>query len=264
MKRLPCFPIIAFFMLALFAACDKNEITYSDYQLVSPNDAFLKVNFNIAYYNNPSFFIKVNGDRVSPSIATRYPFPGGGYNTLGDSRADYLRFTPGELQLSVILPKKGTTTDSLEVFKTNVSLQAGKNYTLHLTDTAANIKSLLTEDNVSVPDSGFARYRFVNLMPNVPSIDLYYGASATDHTVDTLIAGGISYLTSTGDIRLSSGLSKTWKIRPAGLAKTATPIAHYTSASTFSNSRAYTIFATGYNGKTSTVQRPYVSFFLVK
>jgi hypothetical protein len=170
MREIIFAPFIAFLLLVLFTGCEKNEIVYSDYKLVSPNDAFLKINFNIAYYNNPSFFIKVNGARVSPLINTRYPFPGGGYNTLGDSRADYLKVSPGDLQLSVVLPKKGTAVDSLEIFKTSINLASGKNYTLHLADTA-NIKSLLTEDNVSVPDSGFARYRFVNLMPNVPSID---------------------------------------------------------------------------------------------
>lgn len=250
--------------MLIVAGCEKKDVSYSDYSLLSPNDALLKVNFNIAYHNNPSFFFKVNGARISPLIATRYPFPGGGYNTLGDSRADYLRVNSGEVQFSVVLPKKGTTLDSLEIFQTKLNLLAGNSYTLHLTDTATNIKSLLLQENVTRPDSGYARYRFVNLMPNVPSIDLYYGASATDHTVDTLIARGVSYLTHTADTLLRSGLSKTWKIRPAGAAKTVAPIASYTSANTFLNSRAYTIFATGYSGKTTTVHRPYVSFFLVK
>ncbi|MGV3508505.1 MAG: DUF4397 domain-containing protein [Sphingobacteriaceae bacterium] len=256
---------ILFTTIVLISGCSKNEINYGEFTKVGSDVALLKVNFNISYYNNPAFHLKVNGARVSPLINTRYPFPGGGYNTLGDSRADYLSLSPGNIELSVVIPKKGTGVDSLEVYKTNLDLAAGKKYTLHLTDTAANIKRFLTEDDVAVPDSGFARYRFVNIMPNVPAVDLYYGASATNITADTLIAGNVAYLTSSPIITLKSGLARTWKVRPAGAAiSNATVLAYYTSSSTFTNTRVYTIYASGFSGKTNAPQKPYVSFFLVK
>ncbi|WP_240755237.1 DUF4397 domain-containing protein [Pedobacter sp. SYP-B3415] len=191
-------------------------------------------------------------------LTARYPYPGGGYNTLGDSRADYLRATPGKQEVSISIPKRGTLTDSVVLYKTEITTEPGKAYTLHLTDTAANTKSFLTQDDHSIPDSGFVRFRFVNLMPNVPAVDLYYGG--------VLVVGNISYL-SASDYFLRPILTTAavaWTIRPTGSAPTSTALATYTSANTFLNRRSYTVFATGYSGRTDAVRRPYVSFFLIK
>jgi hypothetical protein len=135
----------------------------------------------------------------------------------------------------------------------------------HITDTAATTQTFLTEESFVRPDTALARYRFVNLMPNVPAVDLYYGVSATDQSLDTLIVGNVSYLSVSNEIKLKSAQAKTWKIRPAGAAISAANIlGSYTSSSTFLNQRVYTIFASGYAGKTTTVQKPYVSFFLIR
>jgi hypothetical protein len=154
------------------------------------------------------------------------------------------------------------------LYNTTLNLEAGKKYSLHIADTAATTKSFLTEENFAMPDSGFARHRFVNLMPNVPSIDLYYGpATATvgDQTLDTLKASNIGFMQISPEFLIKQQTAKTWKIRPAGAPKTAaTIIASYLSASTLVERRVLTVFATGYNGKTTTAQKPYLSFYLVR
>ncbi|MET1057234.1 MAG: DUF4397 domain-containing protein [Pedobacter sp.] len=246
--------------------CGKNVLDYGDTAKLTSDQALLKINYVSMYANNRIVFLKINDKRVSSLLTARTPFPGGGYNTGGSSSPDFLAVEPGNLKLSVILPfKKDTGLDSVELYSTTVQVAAGKNYVAHVTDTAANTKTFLTEERLVRPDTSFSRYRFVNLMPNVSAVDLYYGTSATDQTKDSLIAGNVKYLSTTDEILLKSVQAKTWKIRSAGAAVTAaTILANYTSSSTFLNQRVYTIFASGYSGKTSTVQRPYVAFFLIR
>lgn len=254
--------IILFFVLG----CDRHEINYGDTEYVSADDAIVKINYASLYADNRYVFIKFNGKRVTPLIRGRQPFPGGGYNTGGDVRADFLSISPGDVRVDVTLPHKlDDGLDSTILYTTNVKLEAGKRYTIHITDTAAFTKSVMTEEDFSKPDSGYARYRFINLMPNVPAIDLYYGQSNTTTIADKKIASNIKYLESSDYITLNRAATRTWKIRPAGAAvTTATVLANYTSASTLLNQRTYTIFALGYNGIKVAPRMPYVSFFHVR
>lgn len=246
--------------VALFNGCKKNAINYSDFDYVDENSALIKINYNVAFRANPFVQVKVNGTRVSgTNIQTRYPFPGGGFNTLGGNTGDYLPITPGNTEISISIPKRGTNIDSVEIYKTTMSTVARKNYTLHVADTI-NTKSLLVEEDRSLPDSGFVKYRFVNLMPNVPAVDLYIGA--------VKVASNVAYMAIGDKFELpvsQANVSTVWAIRPAGALPTSTALATYTSASTLLNRRIYTVFATGYSGMTSTdVRRPFVAFYYVR
>jgi hypothetical protein len=253
-------------LVTAMIGCTKNVIEYGEAGKISAEQPRLKINYVSMYANNRSVYFKINDKRVSYVMTARTPFPGGGYNTGGSSAPDYLAVDAGTIKLSVFLPRKiDDGTDSLELYSTTLQIAAGRSYVAHITDTAAATKTYLTEENLVRPDTSISRYRFVNLMPNVTTVDLYHGISATDHTKDTLIAGNVPYLNMTKEITLKSLQTRTWKIRTAGAAlTTATVLASYTSASTFLNQRVYTIFASGYSGKTTTVQRPYVAFFLIK
>jgi len=246
---------LALGVIAFAISCGKNEINYGDFTVLKDDQAMLKVNYNIAYSADPNVQININGQRVSTLIKTRYPYPGGGYGTLGDSRPDYLVINPGTSEVSISIPKKGTSIDSVVLYKTSVSAEAGKAYTLHLTDTATNTKSLFAFDNFALPDSGMVKYKFVNLMPNVPAVDLYYGT--------TLVCSNVGYLKeSEYFIRpVLTGTALAWTVRAAG---GTTAIATYTSASTMLNRRIYTAFATGYTGRTDAVRKPYLGFFLTR
>lgn len=260
--------LIISFCVSLFAiaACDRNEINYGDTEYVSATDAVVKLNYASLYPDNRYVFIKFNGKRVTPLIRGRQPFPGGGYNTYGDVRADFLSIKPGDVKVDVVLPhSKDDGLDSLTLYSTNVRLEAGKRYTIHIADTGKLTRSVMTEEDFSMPDSGYARYRFINLMPNVPEVDLYYGQNATTVTADKLVASGIKYLESSDYITLNRASGRTWKIRPAGAAvSNATVLASYTSASTLLNQRTYTIYALGYNGVKVAPTMPYVSFFHIR
>jgi len=254
---------LAAVLIITVIACDKNEINYGEFDKLTDNQSLIKFNFNAAYRANPSYQIKINGSRVSQLITARYPFPGGGYNTGGDSRPDFLAVNPGNVEVSFTIPKKGTNIDSVELFKTTVAAVAGKKYTLHVSDTTggtATTKSLLLEDDFIVPDTGFCKFKFVHLMPNVGAVDLYNGS--------TVVATNISYLTASSYFSIPTGIptSTVWTLRAAGSLPTSTAIVTYTSASTILNQRIYTIFGTGYSGiaGTTDVRRLFLSFFLVR
>lgn len=261
------FIIFSFFTLLLFVfGCSRNEIDYGDIQVVSPEDAIVKINYASLYSDNRQVFIKFNGSRVTPLIYGRQPFPGGGYNTYGDVRADFLVVKPGDLHMSVVLPHKiDDGLDSLELYSADFKTEAGKRYTIHIADTAQFTRSLMSEEDFSMPDSGYARYRIINMMPNVPAIDLYYGQDAASTLADSLVAANVKYMEFSDYFTINRASTRTWKIRPAGAARTsATVLASYTSTNTLQNQRTYTVFALGYNGITAAPRKPYLSFFNIR
>jgi len=266
--------IIALFTLVaglIIAGCTKNILNYGDIDKLSADKALLKINYGSQYANNRSVFIKINDQRVSSLITGRTPYPGGGYNTGGGNTADFLQVVAGDVKISIVQPKKiNDGTDSIVLYSTTLNLAAGKYYTAHITDTAATTKTVLTEENFAMPDSLVSRFHFINLMPNVPAIDLYYGSAlitAVDQSTDSLLVGNIAYLQNSPDFTLRiNGANKIFKIRPAGAAKNAaTLLATYTTTSVPNSRRSFAAFATGYSGKVSpSTQRPYISFFLIR
>jgi len=236
--------------------CKKEAEKIADFTLVPTSQALLKINYNSAYNLNPSVQLKVNDTRVSGLITARTPFPGGGFNTNGDNRPDYLPVTPGSVKLGVSIPKKDTPTDSIGLFTTSFNLEANKNYTAHITDTGANTKIVLLTDDISMPDTGSSRYKFVHLMPNTTALDLYHGT--------TLVASNIPYLSSIVFTRPTFGASQVWTVREAGTGVGGPVISTYTSGNTVLIQRGYTVFAIGYKGATDNTRKPYVSFLLNK
>lgn len=249
--------ITCLLFVAILSGCSKKDIKYGDFELVNSTQSFLKINFASAYSANPNVQFSVNGVRVSNLLTARTPFPGGGYNTGGGSTPDYLAVKPGSLTFSISIPQKNTNIDSVVLYSTAVNVTAGEYNTLHIADTSTSTQSVLIPDNRMSPDSGYAKFRFINLMPNVPAIDLYYGT--------TVVASNIAYKVVSDYFTIAvPATALAWSVRPAGAAPSSTALATYTSASTTTNGRSYTAFAMGYSGQTSTARKPYISFFLIK
>jgi hypothetical protein len=237
----------------LAAACEKNELKTPAVQPVT-DKAQVKVIFFSAYKANPLYQININDARVSNALggtSNPSPFPGGGLNTGGGSSADYLALTPGSNKVSIAIPKIGTNTDSVPLASTTVSLESGKKYSLYFTDTAANATSLLVEDSLKIPDSGFARYKFINLMPNQPALDLYIGT--------TKVASNIGYKQVSPSFVLPTNLTGfTWAIKKAGDAANVGTYAG--AASSVANQRVFSVIARGYSGiPTTDFRKPTVS-----
>ena len=85
-------------LILLVSGCEKNVIAYGESSLVGADQALLKVNYASLYALNPGVQILINDKRVSPLLFGRTPFPGGGYNTNGDARPDYLAVPQGEIK----------------------------------------------------------------------------------------------------------------------------------------------------------------------
>lgn len=230
--------------IIMFSSCEKNTFRTSNYFDVN-DQAQVKVNFFSMYRALPPYQIKINDVRVSNNLSISpnpTPFPGGGLNTGGLSTADYLAIAPGVTKFDITLPKIGTSDDSVQLATFSPTLDAGKKYSLYYADTAAKMVTLLVPDTLARPDSGYAKYKFVNLMPDLPALDLYIGT--------TKVASNIAYKeTSPSFLVATDFASTTWAIRTVG--GTANLIT-YASASSLSNQRVYTVIARGYNSITAT------------
>lgn len=241
--------------LAALAGCEKYENYEAPFQTAQADKARLKVVYASAYATNPAVQLSIDDVRVSGLITGRTPFPGGGYNTTGSNFPDYLIVEPGTRKFSIAIPKVGTNVDSVLLYTTQVTVAGRVNQTLHVMDTFTKTKSLLVQDNISSPGKNMSRYRFVNLMPNAPLVDLYYGT--------VRVATGVAYNTPGVEFTLPTpATALAWTIRETGTLPTSTAMATYSSASTSTSDRVYTAFAMGYKGSAATNTRPYISFSL--
>jgi hypothetical protein len=246
MKKLFFLSITFATITILMVGCDKNGLTFSDYQTVGSDKAQLKVNFFSMYRALPPYQIKLNNARVSNSLlnnANPTPFPGGGLNTGGGNYPDYLAVNSGNNSIAISIPKAGTNTDSIVLGSATGNLTAGKKYSLYFADTGVNMTTVLVEDSLPAPDSGFTKFRFVNLIPDMAAVDLYLGT--------VKVASNIPYKgVSPSFVIPTNNASTTWALRTVGGAVNLTPT--YASASTLGNQRVFTIIARGYNSVTST------------
>lgn len=256
----------------LYACTKKDGVTNQPYTAygVSSTQGQLKINLAFAYtIDYATIMIRVNGNIVSNALQSRTPFPGGGYNTRGQNFALYLSVPQGSNTVSVVLPKVGTNTDSVVLYTTTVTIPDSNPYTLHITDTLVNAttnntKNVLVKNVVNDMDTGWCRFKFVNLIPNASAVDLYLNG--------VLIKSNLAYLTPTDTFSVRTGVNApgylstgitTWAVRPAGAAATSTAIASYASANGLQSQMVLTIFSMGYSGATGT-RLPYLAFTLDK
>ncbi len=238
--------------LLLFSSCEKNVLNTTEVNQLTSQEAQVKVVFTTAYRSNPSYYIYINAQRsssiIGPTSTTApnvTPFPGGGLNTGGGSTADYLRIPSGQSTVSVAVPKKGTIEDSLQLATSQYTYEAGKKYTLYFADTSTNIASVLVVDSLNAPDSGYTKFKFVNLMPDViAGLDLYIGT--------VKVASAIPYKGASPSFTVPTNNTSTiWSVRPAGAASTTTALTTYSNASALANQRILTVIARGYNAITT-------------
>jgi hypothetical protein len=258
MKRYQFAIFSALLAIIVMAGCKKNTLKSSPFDY-SDGQSLFKINYSMPYNKNPAVQLKIDGVRQSNLLTYSTPFPGGGLNTGGSNWADYLSVAPGSHSLSIAIPKTGSDADSVELYKTTFTVEADKYMTLHMTDTAANTTSVMTTDESNKPDSGFTKYRFVNLIPG-SAIDLYFGT--------VKVASNIAYKAASDTFSIAAGTTLQWFIRQAG---TTVNLAQYplTNLTTYviPNQRVFTVYARGYLGFAITsadIRRPMVSFLFNK
>ncbi|MCX6205518.1 MAG: hypothetical protein NTZ19_04610 [Bacteroidetes bacterium] len=264
--------LLGILAVVLVYACSKDSgVTNQPYQTydVPYSQGQLKINLGFAYtINYNTLLLKINDSVVSNSLTTRNPFPGGGYNTGGSNFALYLSVKQGDNNVSVVIPKFGTAIDSVVLYKTKINIPDNRNYTLHIADTMIdastnNTKSLLVKNLINDMDTGWCRFKFVNMIPNLPAVDLYLNG--------VLIKSAIPFMNATDSFSVRTGVyqpgytgaTTTWAVRPAGALATSTATASYASANGLQSQKVMTIFTMGYAGMTGT-RLPFVCFTLDK
>lgn len=230
----------------LITACNKPDVVTE--MNVAGTGAL--TNFKIvhasAYATNYTVQLKVNDERISNNITYSTPFPGGGLNTGGGAAPLYLSIKPGKTKISMSVPKSGTNVDSISLYNGTLDLAADIYYTTYIADTGINTLLLMFGENRAMPANGTSRFKFINLIPNLPAADLYYGT--------TKVASNIQYGFGSGDFIQNKNDTTHWTIRAAGALPTSAAIAAYPALSaapqTIPNQRIFTVYSRGYVGAT--------------
>lgn len=231
----------------VLSACDKDEVVTQLGVTYGGGNTNLKIVYASAYAVNYSVHLKVNDVRVSGTMTYSTPFPGGGLNTGGSNMPWYLSTAPGDSKITMAVPKAGTNVDSISLFTgTATGLAAGKYYTAWLADTLNKTILKLVEENTATPADGTSRFKFINLIPNLPSADLYWGT--------TKVASSVAYSGLSPEFLRNKNDTGRWYIRPAGALPTTTALAVYPATSaapqTIPNQRIMTVYSRGYVGST--------------
>jgi hypothetical protein len=238
------------------SACKKN--TYTETERTSPDGkALIKFGLFSMYTVSTPLTIYQNDIKLSAAIPSPYGYPGGGFNTGGNSYADYLGIDPGSVKFNITSVYPNTNYVQRQIFDTTYSLVADKKYTMLLADTLESTASVLLEDNFpSKLDSGYAFFRITNLIPNSGSLDFYKN--------DSLIARNVAYKATTDLIRLPASLVDSFAIRQAGSpgGPASTAIVFYRLA-TNTNKRIYTMVSRGYLSA-ATPRNPTISLIINK
>ena len=247
------------FLTSLIAAfvlfsCKKNSYNLVD-RTTTEGAAQVKLGYFSAYTVLPNTILYINDKPVSNTLAAPISFPGGGFNMGGSSNGDYLLVSPGSVKIQGFTPVPGTGNIASKLFEFTETFNVSTSYTYFITDTGANTKGFSIEDSKAAPDSGFARIKFVNAMPNT-AVDLYKGAN---NGVATLFQTNIAFKGVTPVFDLPVPVSDSFFIRPAGSLATTIPIARRAWAANLTTKRIYTMLARGYNGATATNLAPQLS-----
>lgn len=241
----------------VLGACNKKDIvTYLDKTDVPGSvNTSVKVVHASAYTTNYTVQLKINGERVSNNITYSTPFPGGGLNTGGSNVPWYMSILPGESKITMSVPKVGTNLDSILLYTGYAYMQTGLTYTVFLSDTGNNARLTKITENTDMPADGTSRFKFINLIPNLPAADLYAGTNK--------VASNIAY----GDVSPVFFLNKNdtthWFLRAAGSLPTSAAITAYPATTaapqTIPNQRIFTVYSRGYTGFTTGNRAPAIS-----
>lgn len=266
-NKINLFFISASSLLLTLVSCEKNDLRLQETADPSTG-AYFKLGWFSPAVNTQGIQLKINNQRLSNQLGYGFtgtsnyamPFPGGGLNTGGNNKSDYLSVPVGDLEVVLSVPKKGTNEDSIVVLKTNVNVELGKSYTMMVTDSFPNAQSYFLNDNATYADSGSIKLKFTNAIPNVGG-NLDFLRSNKTTGINQVVAPDVAFKAATDYLVLPyiTG-ADTIKIRKTG---TTTILGFYTTSS-IQNRRAYTVVARGYAGTTVTRLKPEVSIIYNK
>ncbi len=254
-------------IFTILIGCKKNELRMTDVK--DPSDGgFFKLGWFSPAITTQGVQLKINGQRMSGllglgagfSSTTQYamPYPGGGLNTGGNNKNDYLSVPIGNIEVAVTIPKVGTSTDSIVVMAPKtIPIELGKFYTYIVTDSFPAATSYILSDDAMYADSGYVKLKITNAIPNAGPLDFLM---TNTRVTDTLVASNIDYKGASAFITLPfTPGAVTFKMRKTG---TTTIInASPYSTTSIANKRVFTLVARGYVGATGTRAPTYSYIF---
>ena len=145
--------------------------------------------------------------------------------------SDYLQIPAGDHNVKVYAT--GTTADP--VIDADVTVAAGKAYTVAATGALADITAQVLEDEPA-PIASAAKVRVVHFSADAPAVDIATAGSG----VDEAVVKALAYPDATGYLELPGG-TYDLEVRLAGETTVALPLADVT----IEDGRAYSVFAVG-------------------
>lgn len=240
------YTFLAIIILGL-TACEKNKLA-EKVEIDPSGTASVKLGYFSQYIaaNNVGVQAKFDNERVTNTFTSPTPYPGGGFNTGGNSFADYLSIAAGTRNLIISIPKAGSSSDSVVRFNGPVNLTPDVRQTVMLTDTGANTAATVVIDDITTPmGNSVARAKFFNGMPGT-TLDFYIRSS------QGIFIGpkNIAYKSVSSYFDFPAGLSNdTLDVVNAGTTYTTTtvPLARYVwLQANIIPTRVYTILSAGY------------------
>ena len=131
----------------------------------------------------------------------------------------------------------GTATN---VINADLTLVAGKNYSVFAVDSLSSIEPLVLEDDLTAPAAGKAHVRFVHLSPDAPAVDVAV-------TGGPIVFANVAFKGHQGFAPVDAG-TYDLEVRVAGSASVALPL----PGTTFEAGKIYTVFARGFLGGLAT------------
>ncbi|MBN9298307.1 MAG: DUF4397 domain-containing protein [Filimonas sp.] len=258
-------------------SCKKNEFRTNEY-LDATGLAQIKVVCFSPDSANPSVQIYINDERVSNNVAiTNQPFPGGGYNTGGDTYNGYLAIAPGNAKFRFVQATSYSSIITKDLFTTSVNLEPSAKQLVFLADTGVNRQLYAVKCETDRPDSGYAKIQFVNNMANTANIPISVVFNIKN--TDTLMAHQLKFKDVKDFVKVPTYFSgATVKLFPSDSLKVGKSVSGkdsvYAPATALlgqsyvfnglSNRKVYTCAARGIYKSTNTVALPKVSFIIVQ
>lgn len=235
-------------LVVVWVACEKN--TYNVTERTEVTDmALIKIGYFAPSITHQPVQAKLNGVRVSPTMAYNTPFPGGGLNTGGSNNSDYLVLAPGNNTLQLSVAKVNTDVDSIKVFENQFNF-ADKRQIVFITDSFPNVAGVLVDVETPAPaDATKSRIKFIHLIPNVAAVDFYRGTE--------LLKANVPYKGETEFFDVAAGAAN-YVIKEAGQSGTLG-----TQSITPAAGRIYTFFSRGFKGGAGLLN-PRVSAMIVQ
>jgi len=142
------------------------------------------------------------------------------------------------LKINTMVNVFNTVIDST-VGKASMTLSDNKNHTLFVVDSFYKKSTLLVQDNFGTPNDGHAYFRFIQLAPNAPHVDVAIAGT------NTLVYSDLAFKDVTAFKDMYAGVYNL-DVRSAGT----NTVLYTLPAVVFNSGKVYTVYTKGFVGQT--------------